>query len=539
MENFLIIFLSAIACAVVLNVILKYFSIPTIIGYIFTGIVISKIFDINYDENLYYIAEFGIVFLMFSIGLEFSIRHLWSMKTDVFINGAFQVLITGFVFTLIARYVFGINQQTAIIVGLALSLSSTAIVLKILNDSGNISQIYGRKALGILLFQDIAVIPILLMIDIFTSKNTSVSELLITTTIGALILIASLFVIGRYIFNWILYFVIRTKSQEIFVATVLFTVVGASFFASHLGFSHTLGAFLAGMLLAETQYKQQIEADLIPFRDLLLGLFFITVGIQINFSVIAQNIVQILIVLIDVMLIKAVVVAIILIVKQKKRVAIKTAFSLSQIGEFALAIFAILSSNKMLDFQTAQILTTVTILSMIISPFILKNLSLIADKLESTEEDTKEYTKIKTDDLSEHFIVCGYGRLGQEVVSRLKAKGLPYLVLESDISLVRLGRKRGENIFYGSAARISTLEKIGAKNCSAIILAVQNERKIDMITSAIYDFGLNVKTIIRYTGAERELFENLGENFLLIKEERVLAKVLVHEALQAKLNSTT
>lgn len=534
MEHFLALFLATVACSVVLNVILRRFDIPTIIGYIFTGIIVNKIFLIQYTDQWAHIAEFGIVFLMFTIGLEFSIKHLWIMKTDVFINGILQVSITGLIFTLIIQYAFDIGQQSAIIIGFALTLSSTAIVLKILNDNGDIGQVYGRKTLGMLLFQDIAVIPLLLMIDIFNSKNSSIGELLGTTFISATILIFLLFVIGRYVFSRVLYFVVKTNSQEIFIATVLFTVIGSGFLASFMGFSHTLGSFLAGMLLAETTYKQQIEADLIPFRDLLLGLFFITVGMQIDFSVIINNIVMVIIVLIDVMIIKALVVYFILVIKQKKRIALKTSLAICQIGEFALAIFSILSANKMLDIQTAQILTTSVIISMVFTPFILKNVNKIADKLEvPADELNMADLKVKLDEYIDHFLVCGYGQLGQEIVQRLKSQGLPYLVIENDMNMVKLGRSRGENVYFGNATAENTLESAGINKCAAVIIAINNEHKLDLVISAIQNIDVKVNVVMKYSGLEKQLY--IQSNFHAIKEEKAIARVFVHEALQCKL----
>ncbi|MFW5625628.1 MAG: NAD-binding protein, partial [Campylobacter hyointestinalis] len=207
------------------------------------------------------------------------------------------------------------------------------------------------------------------------------------------------------------------------------------------------------------------------------------------------------------------------------------------IGEFALAIFALLNSNNMLDIETTQVLTAVVVLSMIITPFILKNIGKIADQLETTE-DTPEPQKIKIDPLSEHFIVCGYGRLGQEVVNRLKQQGLPYLVLESDLSLVQLGRSRNENVFYGNATQKVTLEQAFIQTCAAVIITVSNEQKLEMIANAIKNIGYNVNTVIRFTGVEeKKLYSNFGQNFHLIREERAVARVLIHEALQCRLDN--
>ncbi|ANE36081.1 K+/H+ antiporter [Campylobacter iguaniorum] len=536
MEHFLVLFLIATAFSVVLNVFFKRFEIPTIIGYIVTGVFIAQIFGLSYDTDLTHIAEFGIVFLMFTIGLEFSFKHLMSMKREVFLNGIIQVVVTGTIFSLLAQYAFDIGQKTAIIIGFALALSSTAIVLKTLNDNGDITQIYGRKALGILLFQDLAVIPLLLMIDIFSSKTSSIEDLLVTTMTSAVIVIILLYFIGKYVFNLVLYFVVKTNSQEIFITTILFTVVGSSFLAHYFGFSYSLGAFIAGMLIAETQYKHQIEADLIPFRDLLLGLFFITVGIQINFEIIFKNLFVVLIILVDVMVVKVVVVYALLLLFIKKRVAIKTALSICQVGEFALAIFSLLNVNNMLNNEISQILTAVVIISMVITPFILKNLGKIADKLEE-DAGVDLFEQIKPDLINGHFIICGYGRLGQEVVNRLKTQGMPYLVLESDLTAVQLGRSRGENVFFGNATQKVTLEKACVQTCAAVILTVSNEQKLEMIANAIKDLGYPVNTIIRFTGTEeKQLYSNFGDNFHLIREERAVARVLIHEALQCRID---
>lgn len=537
MDAFLELFLVAAALAVVLNVLFKRFSIPTIIGYIATGICIAQIYSLKNSEGLTHVAEFGIVFLMFTIGLEFSFKHLMSMKKEVFLNGGLQVFISGVIFSFLVQYIFKLDSKISIIIGFALALSSTAIVLKTLNDNGDIAQIYGRKALGILLFQDIAVIPLLLMIDIFTSKTSSASDLIITTLGSAAVLLALLFFVGKYLFNWILYWVIKTDSHEIFIATILLSVVGASFLAHYFGFSYSLGAFIAGMMIAETEYKHQIEADLIPFRDLLLGLFFITVGLQIDFGVIFENLLLILELLVGIMLVKIVIVYGILSLYLKRRVAIKSALSVCQVGEFALAIFGLIVANGMLDLKTSQILVAVVIISMIITPFILNNLGKIADKLEHDTEASNDVLVYEPHALKNHFIVLGYGRLGQEVVVKLKKQGINYLVIESDITLVQLGRSRGENVFFGNATQKITLEKAFIRSAAAVIVTVSNEQKLSLIASCIKDFNVSINTIIRFTGQEeKKLFGDYGANFHLIREERAIARLLIHEALQCKID---
>ena len=279
-----------ILIALLVNIILKKVHLPTIIGYIFTGTIIAYSFDLHdavHNQELKEIAEFGIVFLMFTIGLEFSVEHLKRMRKEVFVTGNLQIFITSFIFVILSILIFNFDFKTAMIIGSALCLSSTAIVLKTFNETKEINKSYGQRVLGILIMQDIVVIPILLMITFFATQNQSVSSILLEAIISAVILLFILFIVGKYLLDPFLYQITKTGSDELFVGSVLFIAIGASYMAHSLGFSYSLGALLAGMLISETKYKHQVEADLIPFRNILLGVFFITVGMQIDFMIIA------------------------------------------------------------------------------------------------------------------------------------------------------------------------------------------------------------------------------------------------------------
>ncbi|EAI5344321.1 potassium transporter [Campylobacter jejuni] len=542
MDNFLEIFLITVAIAIVLNVIFKKFEIPTIIGYIAAGEIISEIYHLSGKGEITHIAEFGIVFLMFTIGLEFSFKHLMAMKQEVFLNGSLQMLTCGFVFMLLAIGILGLGDKSATIVGFALALSSTAVVLKILNDNGDINEQYGRKALGILLFQDIAVIPLLLLVDIFSSNNQNIEKLLFTTLISALILITLLFFIGKYLVDRIFRLIIHTSSQEIFISTVLFMVIGASFLANYFGFSYSLGAFIAGALIAETKYKHKIEADLIiPFRDLLLGLFFITVGMQIQLDVVAQNWFLIIVLTLLVMALKFGIVFGFLFLYTKKRVALKTAFAIAQIGEFALAIFSLLQAKNMLDIKTSQILIVVSILTMIITPFILNNIRKITNVVEDIALNTNAVQNIDSNiKLKNHLVVFGYGRLGQEVVQKIKNTGVPYLVLESDLNLVELGVSRGENVVFANAAQEETLKIANIEECAVAIITVTNEAKLEILCQVLANYPKPIDTIIHVNGTlKKMLFSSIDENIRIIRSEKVIARNLVQEALECRIHKNT
>ena len=531
MDNLLAIILSATAIGTLLNIFLKRFNIPTIIGYIITGFAISSMYNLaNNNESLDHIAEFGIVFLMFTIGLEFSIRHLMGMKRDVFLNGFLQVALVGGIASLSAEYLFGADQKSAIIIGYALALSSTAIVLKILNDSGNIHTVYGRKALGILLFQDIAVIPILLMINIFSSQNSSISSLLWETFISVVIILGLMYIIGKYLLNRFLSLVVWADTEEIFIAAVLMLVVGASFLAHMLGFSYSLGAFLAGMIMAESKYKHQIEADLVPFRDILLGLFFITVGMQIDLGIIAQHYMVILLLLIALLSVKILVVFGIVYFQAGGRVALKSALALCQSGEFSLAILALASSLRLIPQDIVQVLIIVVVLSMVATPFILKNIKYIVNVV-AQEPQGGDFI-INSSGVKDHIIVCGYGKLGQEIVYRLKKMNVNYLVLEHDINLVRLGQHRGEPVYFGNAAEKSILKKAFVEDARAVIIAINNEKKLILLCEILKSFEKNIKIVAKASDYDEKKLLKALEVKHIVNEGREAAKALLKVALE-------
>jgi CPA2 family monovalent cation:H+ antiporter-2 len=529
MDNLLIIILSATAISTILNIVLKRFNIPTIIGYIFTGFAIASLYDLGRNnESLTHIAEFGIVFLMFTIGLEFSLKHLLSMKKDVFLNGFFQVALVGGLISLSSEYLFGMEKKSAIIIGYALALSSTAIVLKILNDTGTIHTVHGRKVLGILLFQDIAVIPILLMINIFSNQNSSLSELLLETAISVVIILSLMYLIGKYLLGRFLSLVVWADTEEIFIAAVLMLVVGASFLAHTLGFSYSLGAFLAGMMMAETQYKHQIEADLVPFRDILLGLFFITVGMQIDVGLIMQYSLTIVVLLCALMVVKIGVVFAILVWNLGSRVSLKAALALAQGGEFSLAVLALASSSALIEQSSAQILIVTVVLSMVLTPFILKNMKRIVDLV--TQEPTSGDFKIHSSGIKDHIIVCGYGKLGQEIVYRLKKMNVNFIVLEHDINLVKLGQSRGEPVYFGNAAEKSILQNAFVEEAKAVIIAINNEKKLILLCEILKSFNTQIKIVAKASDYdEKKLLKSLHVNHI-INEGREAAKALLKVA---------
>jgi CPA2 family monovalent cation:H+ antiporter-2 len=534
MEHLLLILIATIFISTILNVLLKKLDIPTIIGYIFAGLIVNYSFglmDINKD-GLSHIAEFGIVFLMFTIGLEFSITLLNNMKKEVFVFGTFQVVIIGFMFTSIAIYALNIETKSAIIMGFALSLSSTAIVLKMLNEKNEIHSGYGRVTLGILLFEDLAVIPMLLMISIFTTEGVSVGELLLNTLGSAVIVFFILFVGGKMMLNRFFNWVTSSNSEEIFLVSVLFVVMSASFIAELFGFSYSLGAFLAGMTIAETKYKYRIESDLIPFRDILLGVFFVTIGMQIDLSIILTYGHIIIGLLVGVLILKALILYMLLLPFIQKRTALKTALALFQVGEFSLAIFALANHNGLLDDVTNQILIIMVVLSMIITPFILKNLKNISEFL---FKEPKINDAFVSSGYKNHILICGYGSLGQKIVKKLKAKGLSYLILEHEKELVDEGEKDGEPIYLANAMQRDTLKAFDIKEALAVIVTIENTLKLRLTCEAIQAVAPNVNTVVKVKNrSHKNIIESFDINHI-VNESEEMAELLSREVLNCRI----
>jgi len=537
MEHTLIIFIITIAIATVLNVFLKKLDIPTVIGYILSGLAISTMFHFA-DESkdmLAHLAEFGIVFLMFTIGLEFSVKHLKSMKKEVFVYGGLEVLLSGLLFTALSSFILGLEIKPAIVVGFALSLSSTAIVLKILNENKDINAGYGRITLGILLFQDLAVIPILLMISFFTSETESVTVLLLETFASAIVVFFIIFIGGKYFIERFFDWITSTDSEEIFLAAVILGVVSASVFAEYFGFSYSLGAFLAGMTLAETKYRYRIEADLVPFRDILLGVFFVTIGMQINLYSFVEYGGSILALLLGILALKGLLIFGLLQFFIPKRTALKSALALFQVGEFALAVFALANVQGLVDDRLNQIMIITIVLSMILTPFILKNIKSIADLMFKEPEVLRERALVGGT-YTNHVIICGYGPVGKRLAQKFKDKNLLYLILEHNVKVVDKAIEEGEEaIFLANAAQKMVLEHFNLNEAIAIIVTIENAVQMQLICENIVTFGKDVHSIVKVVNsAERDIIEGLGINHVLNGKE-LLADRLAEEALACRL----
>lgn len=530
MDNILLLILITIIISTILNTLLKRFEIPTLIGYIFTGTILTYIIDEEYihSDGLHLLGEFGITLLMFSIGLEFSFRQFYLMRREVFLFGFLQMLSTGVIFTLISYYFFGFDNKSSIILGFALSLSSTVIILKQLNESGDIHAKFGRKVLGILLFQDLAVIPLLLLITIFTNETLSIGELLMQTALHIVIVFLILFVVGKVAINYLLLLVSQTKSEEIFLTSVFIIVLGSAYLSHTNGFSYSLGAFIAGMLISESDFKYKIEADLIPFKDILLGLFFITVGMHIDIEFIAHNIVYLLILLVGILVLKFGLLYLILRFFAKKTTAFKSALVLSGVGEFAIVIFELASSNHLVEHDVVQLLIVVIVFSMILTPFIFKYIHHLTELI----RDKSKHSYVEPIEKKEHYIVCGYNLLGQKLVEHFKQNQIAnFVVIEKSIKLVKDGKKRDIPIYFANASQKNTLEAMNIKHSTAIILAMHNIDKIRLVVQVIKEIDSSIKIIACANSAEEVVVLNDLQIDSIININDTIARKIINSSL--------
>ncbi|RXI48335.1 potassium transporter [Malaciobacter mytili] len=530
MQSILITIFLAISISTIINIVLKKLGISHIIGYILTGTIISYIFNFSsFDiHSLDLIAEFGIVFLMFTIGLEMSFERIRKMKEILLLNGFLQVFLSALIIFLVSYYLIKLPLVASLIVSLALSLSSTAIVLSYLKHSKDIYTPYGEKATAILIFQDLAVIPILLLITFLTNDTLSISEILLNTFISAIIVILFLFTIGKKVMNWLLKFSSNTQLEELFLGSVFSIVIGASLLAHEMGFTYSLGAFIAGMIISETRYRIKVESDIATYKDLLLGTFFFSVGTKIDLLFFFKNLHYIFAVFVLVMFIKAFVVYWIIRRKANRSISIKTAISLCQIGEFSFAIFALAANDNLLSQELTNFLILVTVLSMIITPFIINNIYKLASYFEVEFYESDKITPIKA---TNHVVICGFSTLGRIVARTLQLNKKPFVIISDDLRHVLLARKLGYMAYFGHLDKTPVLESLKVDEASSIIITLSNTKRKRLICEAIlaFDKGANIVLKIDSTEEKRDLKDLNIKNF--VHAHKQVARLLVSKAI--------
>lgn len=531
MDQILLIIFSTLMCAAVLNIIFKRLGVSHIIGYIVTGIVISYVFGFNGVANvaLETAGEFGIVFLMFTIGLELGLGKLRKMKEILVVNGALQVVLSSVVIFTAAFYLFDLAFDTALIVALAFSLSSTAIVLTYLKQSKDILTPYGQKTMGILVFQDLAVIPILLLLTFLSAPDADIVAVVFKTLLSALAVLVLMMTLGRSIVSALLKFSAQTELEELFLGAVFAIVLGSALLAHAMGFTYSLGAFIAGMLIADSDFSVKAESDISSYRDLLLGIFFFAVGTKINLLFFLQHLHQVLAVFVLVFLFKAVVIYFVLRRNSDKNSAVKTALALSQIGEFSFAVFALAASQELIDKPTANFLILVSVVSMIVTPFILKHIYKLSSLFEKEFYEADVITPIGR---KGHIVVAGFSTLGKIVSADLHKKGMPFVIISDNLKQVLHARKLGYMAYFGHLDRRPVLESLNVDEADAVIITISSEHGRRLVAEAVRRFSSGPKIVVKIASPkERKILKSI-EQITLVDVSFEIGRQLVEQAIE-------
>jgi CPA2 family monovalent cation:H+ antiporter-2 len=537
MEYTLLYVIVALGISIVINIFLKRVGVSQIVGYIATGAIIVYTLDLKYlseSETLGIVAEFGIVFLMFTIGLEISLAKMNSMKNIIFTNGILQVGLSATIFYLVCYYIFELAPIPSTIIALAFSLSSTAIVLSYLKSTKEIYAPYGQRVTGILIFQDIAVIPILILIGILTNEGgESIETILYHTLMSAVIVLALFFVVGKKVISWLLHFSASSELDELFMGSVLFVVIGASLLAHYMGFTYSLGAFVAGMLIAETKYHHKVESDIAPFKDILLGVFFVVVGMKINLEMFVDNIVLIVAVFLLTLFLKTVIIFGVVRLSSINSVSLKTGVAISQVGEFSFVIFALATMSGLIDNKLSELLVLIVILSMVVTPFLIPKTKQIADffiKDKSTIPEVVDMAKRK-----DHVVVCGYGVVGKFVEQNLELYGVDYIIIDNNPKHVQRALDNGLEAYLGDMSKRSIIEALHVENAAAVIVTLDNTQKKRLICEAILEQTKYVNLVVKIVSAEeREALKDLDINVIVDGKVEV-ARVLVERMMTCQL----
>jgi CPA2 family monovalent cation:H+ antiporter-2 len=500
-------------------VLLRRLGVTPILGYLLVGVLAGPhgLGLVPEHAGMHVLAEVGVAFLLFAIGLEFSLPQLLSMRRVVLGLGAAQVLPSALLIGL-AVWALGLSPQSALIVGGALAMSSTAIVMKQLVEQLELHSRHGRAAVGILLFQDLAVVPLLVLIPLLAADGEAglALPLLLALAKGAAVLVAML-VLGRWVLRPLFHAVASGHSAELFTLAVLLVSLASAWTTHALGLSLALGAFLAGMMLSETEFRHQVETDIRPFRDVLMGLFFVTVGMRLDVSVLPAVWGQVLLLLALLTLGKA---AIIVMVARVARypagVAIRTGLVLAQGGEFGFALLALALSNDLLDARESAAVLSAVVLSMALAPVLIRYNARIADALtggggQRAREREAQRVSEATRGLDGHVIVCGFGRVGQNLGRMLREQGLDYVALDLDPGLVREAWEAGEPVFFGDSTHAELLEAAGLMRAAALVVSVDDPHAAERILTAVRARREDLPLLVRaHDDADLDRLEEMG-----------------------------
>jgi len=536
--------------------------LPPMLGYLAVGVLIGPhaLGLAAETASTHALAEFGVVFLMFSIGLEFSLAQLRAMRRIVFGLGMAQVVLTiaaamaGALLFSLWMPSLAISWQASFALGGALAMSSTAIVVKLLTERLELESEHGRRIIGILLFQDLAVVPLLILIPSLAKNPEDLAATLAWAGVKAALVLALLLFFGQKLMRSWFTIVAKRRSQELFMLNLLLVTLGAAWITERAGLSLALGAFVAGMLISETQFKHQVEEDIKPFRDVLLGLFFITIGMLLNVQLVLQHWWLVLALLVLPVLLKfALIAALAKAFGSSDGVSMRTGLALAQAGEFGFVLLNLASGSKLIDPFLMQLVLASMVLSMLVAPFVIAHSDKIVMKIASNEwmMQSLQLTQLasRTMAAQKHVILAGFGRSGQSVATLLSDEKLPWYALDLDPERVQEAQAAGSNVSYGDAGRRESLIAAGINRASALVITFADTRAALKVLHLVHELAPSLPVIVRshddsdldvlrMAGATEVVPEALESSLMLASHALVVVGVplrrVVHRVQEAR-----
>lgn len=532
------------AAAVTVVVAFLHMRLPAILGYLAVGVLMGPygLGLIASTEHTQAFAEFGVVFLLFTVGLEFSLPLLQRMKGAVLGLGGSQVLLTTVIIAIVSLYL-GLPPEAAVVLGGVVAMSSTALVTKQLTEQVELHSRHGRNAVGILLFQDLMVVPFLIFVSNLAQPSTSTSSLGIMKALGeGALALGLMFIVGRWVLRPIFRFIARFHSTELFTMTVLLVALAAAWLTNLFGLSMALGAFIAGMMLGETEFRHQVEAEIRPFRDVLLGLFFITIGMLLDIQGLLTIWPWALLLLISIIGMKLLLVmGLCRLAGWDFAVAMRTGLVMAHGGEFGFAILALALSVELFPPDYAQVILAALLISMGLAPILIRFNGQIATKLlptvnQASRHSLKEQISEMAQGVSGHVIICGYGRVGQNIARFISDEGVPYVAMDLDPVLVQNAIKAREPVNYGDAGNIELLEAAGLSRAAALVISLDDVAATDKILTKVRQRNPDIPILVRTTddselehlqkaGATEVIPETMESSLMLAAHLLVMLKV--------------
>ncbi|TMM44866.1 monovalent cation:proton antiporter family protein [Colwellia ponticola] len=533
--------LAILSCAVFVVWLFRRIKLPAILAYLVAGVIVGQHgLNLARDQvNYEHFAELGIVFLLFTLGLEFSLPRLMAMRHLVIKVGSLQVAISLLVF-MIAALFFGLSLPAAFVIGGILTLSSTAIVIRQLSESGAMKRKSSQLSVAILLFQDVAVVPLLIIIPMLALDNqTSMALALILAMVKGVVVVALLLFVGKWLLPKVFNIIAQVRTDELFVLTTLLVTLLAAAFTQWFGLSMALGAFLAGMMLSESEYKHQLEADIRPYRDILLGLFFITVGMKLDVMVLISSPFSLIGLMICFMAIKTIVIKSLAVkAGESSKDAWACGLMLAQMGEFSFVLIALASQSQVLPLDVASMLLGAGVVSMAITPYLINNARAWGLFLSQEKAPDKHHlSKLpENQTLENHVIICGFGRVGQTVSRFLKQDGIDFIAIDVDPLRTQKAREAGEKVLFGSSRQAELLNAAHLAKAKLVVIAFGSDKQSLEVIQKVRAMNPQVPILVRTrnddqlnalqaAGANEVVPESLEGSLMLVSQVLSLSGV--------------